>query len=344
MTDNLMSPTVNATTVRGQSGIPGIYEGNPEPMSAPMVQFRRNTAQYFGTDYAYLCHTQGGMVHGWGDGLGSFAPGSYDPPPTYIHEDTRQFVALFAADKAAAAVVVFDRINVTDPTALAKFDRYRAEEQLLMVGAPTWQWHLHMTPEPTVAGNTASWTAGTNLCKSDWLYPASASLTKEDETILSPYAVFDTLKKWRIRYNPTVTTQWNPLLSVISARNTGKTVTPTLITGTVDSIGVHLAWTGNDNRVVILNSIQRANLPAFPSPAQCEAVLLTAALRTTSFTIGWNQTTASAKVILCGLSTTKTWAYALDGGASTGITVNSNGIGELTVSSAVAHSIAVTAS
>lgn len=336
-----LADMVNCTTIESESGFPSTAN------NLHIFQFRRVVAQKFGTDYAYTCGTQGGLTHVALsiDGASNY----FDPPPVYCHEHSRSLMYLPTADGSADSIVVFERINAEDPEALAKFARYRTgtpPEQALIQANARWASYLHHRTNPVLVSLTTDWlTAGGQLCKDEWLSPTAVTITVQDETALSPYDATTAEKKYRTKTTPNSNVQWNVLLRVVSVRNSGGvTHASTLLTGTNSSYGALVTRLGNDDRIVLFNGIQGANITAgagFPSQAQCVTALLGVHLRATGYTMTWTQATATAKVIFCDLDPAHSWFTNLDGAGATDLTVDSNGIGELTVSGTGAHSLVV---
>lgn len=330
------------------------------------LQYRRVNGYTCGADYLYTAGTTGGLRHPptTVDGTGNY----FDPPPPYVHEYTRSTVYLPSASTTYDSIVVIDRVNAVDPEALAKFTRYPSQtcwlttcptnysaDQQRIQAAPRWTSYLHQwTPalvEPTVSGARTTWTlTDGQLLQDDWLSPDAVTITKENTALLSAFANITTHaseRGWRTRVEPTSNTQWNVLMRVITARNAG-TAAPTIteLTPTNNAVGVQITRTGNDDRVVVANGAQGADITqATPTAAQATAVLETARYRAAgSFTFTYTQTTASAKALLLDLNPALTWTYTVNGGAPIAITEDSSGFEELTISTAEAKTIVVTGS
>lgn len=338
---------VNCTFVEGFGRLPG------QSNNHDVLQYRKVEAHRFGTDYTAITGTTGGMVHPLVDAFEGTS-NYFDPPACYCSEWTRTLVVLHTADDTAYSIVVLERINAADPEAgglAAKFARYRTAnppEQTLIAAAPTWQSFLHQRTEPTVTGLVTTWTtAGGQLCKDDWLLPSSGvTITKQDETALSPYDMTTAEKKWRTHVTPDADAQWNVLLRVVSVRDSGETHTSTALSGTNDSIGVLLTRSGNDDRVVVFNGIESddALIGTFPTAAQAEAAVEGIHLRQTGFTITWTQTTTNCKVLLCHLDPAAgSWTAALDGGSASGLTIT-DGVAEYTATGTGSKSLVVAVS
>lgn len=311
-----------------------------------VFQFRRVVGQTFGSDYVYVCGTQGGDMYKalQEDGTANY----FDPPPVFLHEWTRTVIGLSTADGTAESLMVVERINAVDPQSLTKFTRYRLSnpnEQALIAAAPRWASHLHPRTLPASAGAVTTWTtAGGQLCQDEWLLPDISAITMavQDELTITPYIAEDVEKKWRLRATPNAATQWTVLIRVVSVRDSGRTHTATLLTGTSSSFGVLIARTGNDNRIVVVNGTQGANIAqSFPTRAQCVTALATVRLRATGFTIGWTQTTATAQVLIADLSSTVGWTTALDGGGTVALTIDAAGVGVRSVTGIGVHTLVV---
>lgn len=335
-----LADMVNCNTIESFSGFPS-WLNNLEPFG-----FRRMQGQRFGTDYSYAVATQGGLAHPTLDIDGQ--SNYFDPPPIFCHENTRTLGYLSTADQSSTSIVVVDRINVENPESLTKFARYRTAnppEQTLIAAQPRWVSYLHQRTNPVITSNLTEWTtAGGQLCKDEWLLPtiANVTITEQDETALSPYDCTTGEKKWRTKVMANADVQWNFLVRVVSVRDSGKTHTSTLLTGTSSSYGVLVTRTGVDDRIVIFNGTQSSNITAgsgFPSIAQLSTALTGVNLRATTFTITWTQTTTNAKVLIWDLNPANTWTTNLDGAGAQALTVDSAGTAEYTTSSSGAHSL-----
>jgi hypothetical protein len=335
-----LSDVCNGTTIKFFSSFPGVYQTNSP------FQFRRVVGQKFSSDYAYACGTQGGAIHVATDidGLSSYS----DPPPAFCNEHTRSVLYLPSVAKTADVFIVYERVNAFDPQALVKFARYRtsnANEQSLIPAAHRWESHLHPRTTPTVSGNKTSWTtAGGQIVRDEWLLPdvSQVTINVEDETVLSPYDVSTTEKKWRVRIVPNVEQQWNTLLRVVSARDVGASVASTLLSDSINgACGVLVSRSGDDDRIVLFNSSQGVDLPTFPTSSELISTLLVARLKRASFNVSWTQTTANAKVIACDLDASLVWSCSVDGAAAVALPVDSNGIAEISVASIGVHTLSV---
>lgn len=347
---------VNGIFIEGFSGFPTASVQNGSPF-----QFRRIVGQVFGSDYAYVSGTQGGMRHPALniDGGGNF----FDPPPSYVHEHTRSVLYLPTADKTADSILVIDRVNAVDPESLTKFERYRpvgslppytdcsapssCEPEKFQVQAyPRWTAFLHQRTNPTIASNVTTWTtAGGQLMRDVWLAPDDVTIAEVDESALAHYNASAAEKKWRTDVTPNVAAQWNCLSRVVTARNAATSApTENELTPTNNAAGLHLVRSGNDDRVVVWNCAQGASISqSFPTQAQATTVLQDARWRAAgSYTFSYTQTTATAKVLLLDLDPDLTWTYTVNGGASTPITEDSSGLEELSISTAEAKTIVVT--
>ncbi|HZU34503.1 MAG TPA: hypothetical protein VFA18_01270, partial [Gemmataceae bacterium] len=86
------------------------------------MQDRHVDAQQFGPNgsYAYVSGTTKGS---------NYAGGYYNPPPAFLQEWTRSLFYLPSANGGPDTVIVFDRVNATDPRNLPGFDRYTTADQ-----------------------------------------------------------------------------------------------------------------------------------------------------------------------------------------------------------------------
>jgi hypothetical protein len=111
--------------------------------------------------------------------------------------------------------------------------------------------------------------------------------------------------------------------------------------------GVLITRPGNDDRIVLWNSVQGDDISqTLPTPTQANAVLSTARYhKTKTCTIPWTQATASAKVLSLDMNPTGiTWTSNLDAAGAVSATPDSSGVKEISVSGTGAHSLVLTGS
>ncbi len=198
------------------------------------------------------------------------------------------------------------------------------------------EWNHHTLVNPTLNSTDTSWqTAGGQYCRVDHLLPVGFQRVVYNETtdFVSTGAVASELKyQFRI-YGPTpwpadATSQSIRFLNVVSVADVSNTVASELIQSTVGELadGTHFTRTSEDDVVAIFGS--EVASPVFQS----------------GFTIAWTSVASSTSVFLCGLNPRKTWAYTIDGGGSTPISVPESGLAKLTVSGTGLHTFVVSGS
>jgi hypothetical protein len=363
------SDLYNCHTVESCTSV-AMYGGN----TASNYQFRRITGHREEDDWIYQTGTQGGSLfpHYNIDGGVNWGAGALG---VFIHEDTRSILKLSSTSGKSDVVVIMDRINATDPALEVNYAQqynsggFRIRDS--MAREARWQWYLHMPEQPVIASADVSWTPhkttrqqggstygwGTadtaQAVKCTWLYPAlpDAVITPQQETTLTddldgyrPGSVRPEQRAWRIKVTPASAQQWNPLLAVIAVTDAGETVTATMVEdGANDAIGALISRASDEDVLAVFNAIEGAEITqAEPTPTECAAVLLEVRLRTSGYTINWDPSSATTLVKLFDLHPSTSWSYTIDGGASTPLTVDANGIGEFSVSGSGAHALVLT--
>jgi len=342
----------NSMRTLGFFSTPPWYAGSG-PIPDEAIDGFSRVWQHVGADFVYQCGTAGGQCHP----TGQYA----SPPPTAMHENTRTTVMFHSTDGTSDVVVLCDRVNANDPESLASFTRYTAVEQGLITNAQALKECMFFAKnQPTIGGAGTShgqvftnnlgaieWTdEGGDPVRVDTLLPAGMNKIVEDfsnaaiggSAYVGAERVF-----WRTSTYPGTEVQWDVFLNVVTCRNSGVAApTVTLITGTVNRVGCLVARTGQDNRVVVFNGTQGADLPAFNTYTTMKAVLHVVRYQTVSFSFGYTQTTTNAKVIVCDLDPTRSWTYTINGGGSQALTVDSaTGLASITVTGTGAKTIAV---
>lgn len=306
------------------------------------------------SEYGYLCGTYGGQIHPQGM--------AYFPPPTCFHEFTRSFIKLNSVNGESDVIVICDRTNCEDPEALPSFDRYAAQGTLGGIQANKIQnalarkeWFFFSNQAPLINNvqathaqtftdnpGTIRWTdAGGDPVQIETLLPANINKLVQNWNTIAPASWSGTERQyWRTTVYPVTDQQWDVVLNVVSAYNNG-TVAPvsTLITGTENMKGVRVVRSGEDDRVVMFNGTQGANLPAQGQYTTAKGILDVVRFQATAYSFAYTQTTASCKVIVCDHSPSVTWTYTINGGASQALTVDSKGLGEFAVSGTGAKTI-----
>jgi hypothetical protein len=107
--------------------------------------------------------------------------GYYQPPPAFDRETRRAL--LYLPSEQSDTIVDLSYIDAVDPRSLAKMDRYYPDHRAIMDGSPALKaWWLQMTSQPTISGDTASYTtAKGQLVRTTVLLPADRDVTAIDK-------------------------------------------------------------------------------------------------------------------------------------------------------------------
>ncbi len=372
----------NPVSYAGPSAYPeGVNSTLVEGLTAPTfggIPYKAETGYTCGSDYLYVSGTTGGSHYPAG------TASAYDPasanfytPARHVHEWTDSFVYLPSATKTYDTIVRLTRINAVDPTSfpgwntpggskswasfsgstgcyneLTCMDIKETAKVTRILARPRWTRFQHQWYDPTVAGNVTSWTLPDGQVVTDtWLAPDAVTIVKQATSTLAGFkdstVVVASERKWRTTTEPTSNVQWNCLFNVVNARNSGAAA-PTLteLTVTNNGAGVLITRPGNDDRVVVGNCAQGPSIiPDYPTTADATAVLPTARYRAAgAFAFTYQQTTATAKVLLTDLNPALTCAYTVNEGASTPITEDSGGFEELSLATAEEKRLVITCS
>ena len=256
---------------------------------------------------------------------------------------------------------------------MPKFDRYSSG---FVIGncadnvnnAPAlFEWHLRcetVSPPATPSATQTAWSlADGQLAKVDHLYPASSQFTRtiidENSESQFPTAGFS-MQKAQLRHQiqltpatawPTNTTPvWYNFLNVFSVRDSGATVTNSLMQSSAGEAAIgSLITRSSENDVALIFCATPATFngqfmqagPYGDVPNYYSTFKDVARNRdfVSGFTTAYTQTTASATVYVHDLLTTKSWTVSVNGGGATSLTVSSNGVASFTVSVAGAKSL-----
>ena len=296
--------------------------------------------------------------------LAAFQHGG-DNPPTYNLEYTRSAVYLPSSSKTSDCIVVVDRALAANPKLLPKFDRYAAGYIIDICAnninsAPAlFEWHLRCETSSTPATPTASQTTWTladgQLAKVDHLYPATSSFTRTiiDENNSGQFDSSSISNKSQLKYQvrltpatawPTNTTPvWYQYLNVFSVRDSGATVTNSLIQSSAGESAIgSLITRSSENDVAMLFCATPATFSGqfmqagpYGDVANYYSTYKDVTRNrnfVSGFTASYTQTTASATVYAHDLLTTKSWTVSVNGGGATSLTVSSNGVASFAVS------------
>jgi hypothetical protein len=291
--------------------------------------------------YAYVAGTTGGQ---------KYSDGYYQPPPTFLHEWTRSLVYLPANGPIADAIVVFDRSHAERPRDLPRFERYSTADRntILNVGSSR-EWIIHMPVRPTTGGDTISWTSSAGEpVKVTMLLPRERNVTTVDESQKwAQSSVSADQRKWDVRISPAVDQPWHTFLNVVQAYGGAAPAEVELVTSTNDRVeGAVVRRAGTRDMVVLFNAAPSARIDSLPNGMGhhdiAHAVQLRAArLRPSGFTVQWQGSGPSSRVLIADLDPSKPWRYRLNGGELRPLTVTAAGLAVVDAPGARLHSITV---
>lgn len=362
------APPVNDS---GNSAYPGSVNGMRlfgfylRPPGAGGSSFTTNEAvdgfnrvwSKLGADWAYLAGTSGGQVHPTGV--------YFNPPPTCCHEYSRSFLKLTSTDGSSDVIVIFDRVNCKDPRdpTLLPYNYLETasfkEKTLIANAIARKEWIFFTNQAPIVQGVQSShaqtftssmgvvrWTdIGGDPAQVEALLPTGQNRRVQDWNVIAGTAYAPSERDhWRITQYPATDQQWDVFLNVVSCYNNGGVApTSTLITGTQNMSGCLVNRSGQDNRVVMFNGTQGAELPLFNTYATMKGILDVVRFQANSFNFGYTQTTTWCKALVCDLSPSITWTYTVNGGSASALSIGSDGVGEISVNGTGAKTIALIA-
>lgn len=324
---------VNSVIIAGLSSPPWL--GSSE------VPYKRVKARQGGDNFLYVSGIQGGP----------YLPAPYyDRPPVYLHESRRSILYLSSPGKESDTLVVHDRINAQNPSALEKFSRYPAYLQALVNSAPALkQWVIHTPSVPSLLPGRIAWTTtGNQSAQVLTLLPASQTRTVLDESVIygegSGSPIVASERNWQVRVVPGSASQWDTFLNVVSVSDPGYTVQGTVIQNRTDRVeGVVVQRPGQPDTVIIFDAAPGPDLPAYATRSQVEAVLDGVQWRSVGYSASWRQGARTAQLFLADLDPTMLWSARIDAGAPVPLQPGSSGLAVVTVDGAGEHSIRVDA-
>jgi len=311
-----------------------------------MNQFKRVVAQEHGAGgaYTYIAGTTGGQK----------APeGSYDPPPTFLHEWTRSLVYLPSKDKRSDTLVVYDRTNAEHPMELPRVERYRRsspDEQTAIREMPALkQWVIHAPVDPAVSSQGLSWmTPGGQDVAVTTLLPAQQRRIVYDERTLWTSRVPEEERKWQVRILPSVDRQWDTFLNVVQVFDGPAALSNRLLRSDDGSAeGVLVRRGGHDDTVLMFNGAPGPRIVDTREGARVlfgrdvSSMLSTVHLRFEGYAVRWTSTTPATSVLLFDLAPSARWQVRIDDAAPAVLPVSARGVASLRVSGAGAHTVTV---
>ena len=277
-------------------------------------------------DYYYLVGNTSGSY---------YMPSYYDPPPPFLNEWTRSMVYLPSSNKQSDTVVIYDRVNSLDPKNLPKVARYSTtniNEQDRVKNAPALkQWIIHSPVAPTLSPDGLSWkTSAGQTINVSTLLPPNPRRTVIDETQsqFNTYATSFSAGQlaFQTRIMPSIDQQWDTLLNVVQASDSGTQLANSLLQSTgnlAEGSLIHRA--GLEDTVVMFGSSQSTRKIS------------------SSYSIAVPSTTSTTTLHLADLDPSLAWKIAIDNGTAKSLAVSSTGIGNSTISGVGNHVVQVIA-
>lgn len=328
-------------------------------------EFNKVTAHETGSNYAYMAATTGGSTYGAGTG------GTY---PTWLHENTRALLYLSSSDKASDVVIVHDRFYAKQPQNQCIITNpsycfasvYTSDQQTILNAQPRREVTFHTYNSPTDSAGGMHWTTqGGDTAFIKQLLPSSGTVrTVYDEInnqlptwasngqilFTTNYdAVYTAERRYQFRETESSPADFQTYLNCVLIHD-GITISCDLVQS-VD-LGTHgvLLKRAGLNDVLVVQNDRRGQMLAQPYlssgvyrfPAGNATQLTCVRLMQAAYTIGWTSASATTDTFLTDLDPAASWAYSLDGGGSTALTVSTAGIARPSFSGAGAHSIVVT--
>ena len=297
--------------------------------------------------YAYVTTTMGGQRQ---------EQGSWDPPPTYLHEWTRGVFYLSSPDKHSDTIIVHDRVNAQNPRQLAKFDHYKANDSAPILAAPALkQWFLHTPVQPTMTATGFSWPISSQQqAEVRTLLPADVTRTAVDEATWWPGASMPaTERRWHVVLSPGLERQWDTFLNVVQVVDAGSAIKSELVRSIaldVDGALVHRA--GQPDALVMFNAVAG---PTLPNPTltatnarsvwmpDVQQLLNRVRLRQKGFQAAWFAASGSTQVYLTDLDPSVAWGVSIDNGIEAPLPIGANGVTPVTVMGPGAHLLRIRA-
>ncbi len=289
--------------------------------------------------YAYISGTTGGQ---------KYADSYYQPPPTFLHEWTRSLVYLPATGGGADAIVVFDRSHAEHPRQLPRFERYSAADRNTIMDSPALrQWIIHTPVNPSISGNTIAWQTPTDAVRVTMLLPRERTVSTVDESQKWAAAtVRADQRKWHVRIGPAAEGAWHTFLNVVQAYGGSAPADVDLVNSSdrVEGTVVHRA--GHPDMVVLFNATPSGRIEGLANGlgtynAGNPGQLRSARMRSNGFSVQWQSSAGSTRVIVADLDPSRTWQYRLNGGDSRTLRVSMSGVATIEVSGARSHTLAV---
>jgi hypothetical protein len=285
--------------------------------------------------YAYIA----GLNSGWPDA------GSYPDPP-YLAEWTRSMVYLPSSNQQSDAIVIHDRINSKDMRTMPNYSTYnynsvRGLEEDIAANIATRsrrEWIIHTPVNPTVSQPTGApaqieWIVDSTSGQTGRvtiLVPTSPRTQVYDETqlwsALANYQISLTDRKWQARVMPPTEQDWQTMLNIVQVYDNGFTPDNALLRSTDGMVeGALVKRAGLDDLLVMFS----ANLAQRLLRQGCA--------------FSWTAAGANTQLFLPDLDAGLKWTASIDGGVAQPLTVSGQGMGQMSVAAAGAHTVILAA-
>lgn len=286
-----------------------VHGGLPSTLEA-----RGSIAAQSESDYVYHVGTTGGHV---------IRNGEWNPPPEALHEFTRSHLYVHNND-GSDTIVLFDRVNSTDPRTITNFDRYhpRYRSRVEHYNGKH-QWILHTpTQNVNINGNKLSWidNGGEEVALTTFM--SNYDVNVFDETVMKSQGLFDgypasTELKYQIRLVPQDTSEFQTYMNVIHVGSDAAIQKFDALSGE-SAEGVLINVNGEKN-VAIFNGSHGPVVPPTPEngnyqvhdPDKFEKI---SAIRL--FKAGFNvelPTADAVRIFVADLDTAQQWFANIDG-------------------------------
>ncbi|MBX6313378.1 MAG: hypothetical protein IRY99_10755 [Isosphaeraceae bacterium] len=297
---------VNSMTIAGLSSL---YDRHP-------------VAEETGVGYAYLAGTMGGQGYYW--------PGYAYEPPEFLHEWTRSLVYLPSADQKSDTIVVFDRVNAEDPKAqgynLSDY-WYQPEIDQIESAAALKQWYIHAPVQPTVTSGAITWTTpGGQQVQVSTITPEQQTRTIINEKQTFGSATDDSTKGYSVVIAPKTTQQWDTFLNVVQVSDPGTQLANTRVQSDGGEADGVLVKRGGLADALVLFGAQQATR-----------------VLSAGYTVHWTGSAAQTEAHLFDLDPSKSWTVRIDGGAAVVLSVSAQGVANVSLSGAGAHTLVLSA-
>ena len=289
--------------------------------------------------YSYLAGTTYGKQR---------SDGAYSGQVAYLQEHTRFLFHLFSSDRSSDVLVVFDRCfsdngltaNGGSANVNARYDAYEADRIINSPNEKEWVVHCPVNPDVATANQIKYTTSGGQLVRVTTFLPSSNARTVYNEATAGTVATLNTANfndgvppeegdeiHYAVWVHATSHQNAEPFLhAVVVYDTTHPTLTQVSSSAGEAGTGLLVQRASHGDALVLFSNRGTAGQRLFES----------------GMTFGWTAAVSPTTVYLCGLDTTKTWTYTVDGGGSQSLTESANGVGIISVSGTGAHTIVLT--